>query len=651
MSIELAQKYTTAKIFPREDDSLGSIRVIVKESPGASEGYLIQVADPWDAHVYLGCWCDANGRILELLEVWVQCASKASAAEAGRRSELTNPFFDQRWAQRLSDFRAWAPNDLISTRWELNSPLPAVIDPESFEPFIPYHVRLDESANWSLCRDDALLSAAGLPAYSESRYRYLYVPNMGSSSEFVATDPDAPSNSRVLDRRDAFGPASGYIALNLEGGYIALRKASPISLNQFARALDGEHWEGFGVRGQSPIADSMGYERLQEASFFTQNHGLLLHGRQGREGRLLEAFHLKLVLIRELAALIGQTLKAGGAPFFNLESSDFGIRLHMDLAARLPSLWRFSVSLNRGAEALALNVSDTREPVFRSLRPSKATIYSPESSNTQRQGVGDLRVRDVFDGGDSGVTLEATLEGVSSSEFSKSCLVSLAIPSVNTRFQIVGRPTEGAALRSGEIRFRSTSLKLEGAARDEFMGLKGVAFRDLRFEIQPEQSSPVDLHALGVIALEILFNSSKIELSVAVDELKSLGRSMGQEEYQGLDAASARTRVIESQPRFQDSLGPQNATADGELTYRRAIAVLPETLWWETLDCIQSLFPGLNTSSLARDLGDANPFALEAPFEKVVENLDELLEKSRSLLLPDWTLNREVASLLENLSG
>ena len=62
------------------------------------------------------------------------------------------------------------------------------------------------------------------------------------------------------------------------------------------------------------------------------------------------------------------------------------------------------------------------------------------------------------------------------------------------------------------------------------------------------------------------------------------------------------------------------------------------------------LFPGVGPDSFRRDFGDAPAGALETVFNDPLAELDALLVKSRSLIVIDWTVNREIRSVIDRLT-
>ena len=65
------------------------------------------------------------------------------------------------------------------------------------------------------------------------------------------------------------------------------------------------------------------------------------------------------------------------------------------------------------------------------------------------------------------------------------------------------------------------------------------------------------------------------------------------------------------------------------------------------LKIIMKMLPGLGPDSECRDYGDAQPGGLHKIFESTLDNLDNLILKTRSLIVSDWKSNREIAEVVQ----
>ena len=74
---------------------------------------------------------------------------------------------------------------------------------------------------------------------------------------------------------------------------------------------------------------------------------------------------------------------------------------------------------------------------------------------------------------------------------------------------------------------------------------------------------------------------------------------------------------------------------------------MPPELWYDTLGAIIRLFPGIGPDSICRDFGDVPALALETVFNQPLEAFERLLVRSRSLIVIDWSLNREVHTAIK----
>src|SRR2546422_10961358 len=93
-----------------DPDPVSSPFVLLRELPGS--------------RVYLGAVCDAEARIQEWVEVWVQGLDLRDLAFSGYQERLTNYGFDQRWRSEYEMARASLPEAVVVTGMEDQNPSP-----------------------------------------------------------------------------------------------------------------------------------------------------------------------------------------------------------------------------------------------------------------------------------------------------------------------------------------------------------------------------------------------------------------------------------------------------------------------------------------------------------------------------------------------
>ena len=74
-------------------------------------------------------------------------------------------------------------------------------------------------------------------------------------------------------------------------------------------------------------------------------------------------------------------------------------------------------------------------------------------------------------------------------------------------------------------------------------------------------------------------------------------------------------------------------------------------LWFRALGVIVAALPGAGPDSFSRSLGDVSPGALHHAFEPMVEELELLIGRTRSLVTADWRANREIHAVARQLGA
>jgi len=64
------------------------------------------------------------------------------------------------------------------------------------------------------------------------------------------------------------------------------------------------------------------------------------------------------------------------------------------------------------------------------------------------------------------------------------------------------------------------------------------------------------------------------------------------------------------------------------------------------------MFPGAGPDSTCRDYGDAQPGGIHKVFDRATKDVDDLLVRTRSLIVIDWRFNREIHAVIRgHLTG
>src|SRR4051794_11046040 len=158
------------------------VSVLAKSEPDPVAGHLVLIRQTADAKVFLGALVDVGGDVHSWLEIWVQSLDAVAEAMFGWREALSNALLDHRWERQAELLGTLDVAQEIRTGWEARHPVPIWIDVGKAEPIAPTD---PTGETWKLCQDDGLLSASGLPEYSSTLHRYLYLAKKGAEGGFV----------------------------------------------------------------------------------------------------------------------------------------------------------------------------------------------------------------------------------------------------------------------------------------------------------------------------------------------------------------------------------------------------------------------------------------------------------------------------------
>ncbi len=628
----------------QESDSGATVRlcVLARQTPDPAAGHLVLLRDLPDAMVYLGCLTDAGGRLREWAELWVQNVDGLESSLPAMSQSFSNSGIDKRWEETTESFRALRADGFIQTGWETKHPLPTFLDLSRRQ---PVHPGTPEN-RWELCRDDAALKEAALPAYGTSLFRYLYQPTSRASG-FVPVVAGAPTNDKAHALAEVLKDSEAQVPLNPQGGLLMAQSFSPLGYEDYVDLLGGKAWKGM-EHGKRMLSFEGVYRTLEDWNRMQQGGAHLFLGSQGRAGRFIEGFHLKLQLFTEALGAVRSFVERQQLPFLNLAADSFRVSLN-ELGAKLPFLWTAHARLVKPSQAFALPVESSDFRYFIRARAGGTSIYHPEGFNASLQGSGSVRIRTVLPPDQGRTLLEGTLVVQDRMNVSPHDLLWIRLPLPTGRVDLYGNLYTTDGLAQGEARFRTVPQRLAPEIVSALRAAEGVSFARSPFEVVPLLSTPCDLYALGVLAVRAFLVNPQHTLAVALDEVLSLGRQAATEHKSGAPLTERIASIMNADQRFTKSLAPHRL-AQEPMEPAAAYELLPPELWYQTLAAIVRLFPGLGPDSYCKDYGDAPSLSLETVFNKPLEDLEKLLIRSRSLIVIDWIANREIHSAIRDVA-
>jgi hypothetical protein len=640
------------------------LAAIVRKEPDPVAGHFVVLRTLLDAVVYLGCLTDAGGRLHGYVELWVQSLAGLASSPASAREALSNRALDDRWARLFKAYDALdegaagtAGGTLVRTGFETAHPRPLLLDAEKLEFIQP--VDAFANAPWTLCTDDAKLAAKGLPPYGTSLHRYLCADE---KSPLIPITPDAPAGPNTAPLSEITGPKGVLKPFNL-GGLLLVRRYAPIPLESFFDLLSGAPWEGI-LAGRSAVHLDRLNEALEEkngsAGGADMADGRLFLGKHGKWGRLTETFHLKLRLLADCFAAVRTLAATTQRPLLNLTAQSFQVEIGAGAHAyALPFLWTAGAHLVDPGDAVALRLENADAQYFLRGISAPANVFQPESVTRPASGRGTLRIRKALNES-VGIILEGTFAtherlgqggggGAGGEGPTKNDLIWLRVPIGSQRIDLFGHVEKEPALAAGEWRFRSERQKLPDTVAAALKSAEGVPIPETLFDVIPLLSTPCDMYALAILAARALLVDEETILAITTDELISLARQVALQHQPDVPLAERIRAIFQADSRWLNSLGPHRLTRES-ITPQEAFDLIPANLWFDTLGLLVRLLPGIGPDSLCRDFGDAPRGGIHKVFDPILNTLDTLLVRTRSLIVIDWRFNREIHAVLRRFS-
>jgi hypothetical protein len=243
------------------------------------------------------------------------------------------------------------------------------------------------------------------------------------------------------------------------------------------------------------------------------------------------------------------------------------------------------------------------------------------------------------------VVVEGTLIAEEYLGLNPNDLLCLTLPVGDTRLAFYAHVHTNEATGPKEARFRTVPTRLNDPATASLTSAAGTVFPKSHYEVWPLASSPCDLYSLGILGIRILLAHHKTNLPVLVDDVLSLARSLGNDGAAD-DPLPARLESMLKQDKALATLLSPHAILGEGLSPDQARPLVSRGLWLDAMALLLRLFPGTGAHSFCKDFGDVSAAALDTAFDAPMEELESLIQRLRSILLPSSSSNEEIANVL-----
>ena len=636
----LPDGYIAVPITENQKLSVLKICVLVRPEPDPVGGHLVVLRNTVDAKIFLGCIVDASAQVLDWLELWIQNNGTLINTPAASRLNLSNAMLDDRWNKQFRAFEQINASAIVKTGMESSNPLPTFID---ISAGCPVHPMDPESVTpWKLCTDEGLLQQNGLPGYSSSLHRYLYVPASGSASKFVPVTPEAPANQSTKPISEICADDGHTIPFNMAAGLMLVRKHDLIDLETYIDILSDISWDGL-KHGRTVLDFGEQINTLRKDETTLANDGRLFLETRGRHGRLIETLHLKLRLLADVISSVHTMVCNLQRPLLNIGPESWQVKLG-EVGRGLPFLWTARAVLSDPGDAIQLTIKNADLQYYLPSPVAGTSIYRPLVSSVPTKGRASLRIRSLLSEANDTTVVEGTFTTQERIEIASNDIVWLRINLACGDVDLYAHLESDSAMASGEWRFRTVAQNLKHTK--DLKAAEGVPMPDVQFEIIPLLSSPCDLFSLAVLAIRIFLVDNTNSLPVVLDETLSLMRQIEADFDENVGTKERISDLFGKDNRWLESLGPQHLTFN-EINSEEIFGIIPSEIWWAILIIIMKMLPGMGPDSECRDYGDAQPGGLHKVFERTMDDIDNLILKTRSLIVSDRQSNQEIAAVIQ----
>lgn len=605
------------------EDAVIRLCLLALNQPAPGQSPFLLLRATLEAHYYLGCLVDHAGRWLEWVEIAVQHHENLQNTPTAFREMLNNHILDSRWVQRCNWLRELQPDDVLACGYE-SQPPPALF----YETATGQMKALeDHSGVWQLCRDDSLLTQAGLPSYTATLARYLMAHGTTAPSGFVPLTKSSVINENTADLAEAFPQTAGWTPFNPSCGLMEVRRFYPFAYEEFVDVLSGHPWQG--IRRQGELLE-MNETWPAVGELAGAQPPLYLAGTSW-ESRLAEIFYLKLHLFSQVLRWVRQITRRTQLPFLNLAGDSFRVRFESPHGA-LPLGWCARCNLWLPGQSMALRARDAGQRFFIRLGGAAQNIYLPTKVNHLAAGLGEVRLRGVSRDNDKTV-VRGTLALRQPLNVSATDILWLRLTVPAGSFDFFGHVFPEEALSRLDLPFRTWPQALDEEDETALQTAVGqFTLPPAPFEIIPLLSAPVDMYSLAVLAVRTFLTPRQVAFQDAVDDLLSLARAVAMHYRSEVPLEERLQAILSEGSQWLKTYGPHNLVAEA-LTPEQAFAAVPPNLWWELLALIIEMLPALGPDSLCQDYGVVPPEGLDTLYDAPLRRLEPLLLNARARAL------------------
>jgi hypothetical protein len=677
---------------------------LVLEGPGQDGGrspwVRLSEADDF-ARVYLAAVKGDEGTFLELCalkvmpDAWPDGATPATLG-------VTNRDLEERWERenaRLLELRPLSPHFPRLVRaderpGETARRLPPLVysrPGRSF--FVPPCPRCRHPL--SLCRDEAWLGAAGLPAFATTLERFVWCERCGRGTDpptVYSTSPVAAAGAAVRSATDLLddlgralrevwteedaaalvgmetakavralpqGSAAGagigdlLTPLTFYGSPFLLTVASPLDLEALADTLGGRPWEDPPVPG--PGAGGAFPPRWAWLARPPAPARRLLFPAESSGFDAVEILFLKLAAFRQILEGLIDYYRSTGRPHLDLHPRHLLFELS-GAGDGLPVLWTFQVRIH-GLAAAALPLPAPGSPTV--LLPGEGLTVpyaAPEIQEFRLAGYrpGEFVFTDLDEEGTAARRFR--LRGRLSDPYGlypaprprDTIFVSLPDPTLGFGFAgLAVRATPGE-IRADETAFASDLLDLEESGLRRLRLALGTRLPGARYRVFPDFGTPTDLYALGVSLLRLLLRNDEQDLAAVLKAADRLGREIAgapQEARRDVSLTALFKRAPDAAPAFSRT---QVFWGRDDRRAHRPNAI-PDALWDRALLLALRLVTRVAGFSVAAGPADFDPLFREEKLERILPELVGILSELQSLLFERQPLHLEIQQILAEI--
>jgi hypothetical protein len=491
-----------------------------------------------------------------------------------------------------------------------------------------------EVADVELCTDDVVLTRAGLPPYSTSLARYLWVKDHPEKGFLIVSENATVAAGTVPEWHKA---VTGLVPFNIGCGLMLVRHRAAIRLEDYIAFLSGNNIHN---RPDASVACDGETQSvfIGNWDFTSQIDAAMISSSRREAGRFLETFCHKLRLFKKIVNVAHSLIISRKRPLLNIDTESFRVDFAQP-AEDLPVLWSARVVAVKPPDAVELPIKYGGQRYFQKVSPWVSSPFLPSDPHFPVSVSAHIRIQKIVEDADAGTAVvEYAVIGLNKAQALPTDILWMEIPLDGLPpLEIFGRLRTGSPPPpDGELFFVSMPLDLSPRQLAALQRHVGTTLANTQVETIPFINIANDFYALGVLGIRLFLSPSPDDLDETLASVLKFAAEM---------KATGQTafELARKSQQWREELGPHRHGHGSTLD--KSEEWLPAELWWGVVGVLPRFLPGALADSFLGSLEEIPSEGMRV-LNSPRNVLNRLVQNAQDIIFSEWVSSREISRVI-----